>query len=222
MNKPQTRGLLKFAMGKVIELKITGQRAQLREAQQKHQLIRLWRGDLEHGSFCGYVGGVGREFFLLWVVGDAITYDGMYVMRHRDITELEAPDTHHVFMEKALALKGILPRPPRGFPLDNIREVVQAAGQQASGHRHSRRQRGRGRGLLHRPADQRGGGRLQHAGDHPRRGVAARGVVLLLGRSLHHQHRGRLRDSRCWPSPARRRRWSRAIPAWDARSSRSA
>lgn len=119
-------------MGKVIELKITGQRAQLREAQQKHQLIRLWRGDLEHGSFCGYVGGVGREFFLLWVVGDAITYDGMYVMRHRDITELEAPDTHHAFMEKALALKGILPRPPRGFPLDNIREVVQAAGQQAT------------------------------------------------------------------------------------------
>lgn len=119
-------------MGKVIELKITGQRAQLREAQQKHQLIRLWRGDLEHGSFCGYVGGVGREFFLLWVVGDAITYDGMYVMRHRDITELEAPDAHHDFMEKALALKGILPRPPRGFPLDNIREVVQAAGQQAT------------------------------------------------------------------------------------------
>lgn len=118
-------------MGKVIELKITGQRAQLRDAQQQHQLIRLWRGDLEHGSFCGYVGGVGREFFLLWVVGDAVTYDGMYVMRHRDITELEAPDTHHVFMEKALALKGILPRPPRGFPLDNIREVVQAAGQQA-------------------------------------------------------------------------------------------
>ena len=118
-------------MGKVIELKVTGQRAQLREAQQKHQLIRLWRGELEHGSFCGYVGGVGREFFLLWVVGDAITYDGMYVMRHRDITELEAPDTHHVFMEKALALKGILPRVPRGFPLDSIREVVQAAGQLA-------------------------------------------------------------------------------------------
>ena len=118
-------------MGKVIELKVTGQRAQLREAQQKHQLIRLWRGELEHGSFCGYVGGVGREFFLLWVVGDAITYDGMYVMRHRDITELEAPDTHHVFMEKALALKGILPRVPRGFPLDGIREVVQAAGQLA-------------------------------------------------------------------------------------------
>src|SRR5690242_5064017 len=115
----------------VIELKNTGQRAQLREAQQKQTLIRLWREDLEHGSFCGYVGGVGREFFLLWVVGDGITYDGMYVMRHRDVSELEAPDKHHEFMEKALKHKQLLPRTPRGFPLDSIREVVQAAGKLA-------------------------------------------------------------------------------------------
>jgi hypothetical protein len=118
-------------MGNVIELKTTGQRAQLREAQQKHQLVRLWRGELEHGSFCGYVGGVGREFFLLWVVGDGITYDGMYVMRHRDVSELEAPDKHAPFMEKALALKHLMPRPPRGFPLDDIRSVIQAAAAQA-------------------------------------------------------------------------------------------
>ena len=118
-------------MSNIIELKNTGQRAQLREAQEQQTLVRLWREELEHGSFCGYVGGVGREFFLLWVVGDGITYDGMYVMRHRDISELEAPDKHHAFFEKALALKHISPRPPRGFPLDNIRDVIQAAGQQA-------------------------------------------------------------------------------------------
>ena len=118
-------------MSNIIELKSTGQRAQLREAQQTQTLVRLWREDLEHGSFCGYVGGVGREFFLLWVVGDGITYDGMYIMRHRDVSELEAPDKHHIFFEKALTLKHILPRPPRGFPLDNIREVIQAAGAQA-------------------------------------------------------------------------------------------
>ena len=119
-------------MSNIIELKVTGQRAQLREAQQKHTLVRLWREELEHGSFCGYVGGVGREFFLLWVVGDGITYDGMYVMRHRDVSELEAPDKHHEFFEKALALKHIVPQPPQGFPLDNIREVIQAAAAQAA------------------------------------------------------------------------------------------
>jgi hypothetical protein len=112
----------------VIELKTTGQRAQLREAQKHRTLVRLWREDLEHGSFCGYVGGVGREFFLLWVVGDGITYDGMYVMRHRDVTELEAPDKHHAFFAKALALKQLAPTGVPGFPLDSIREVVQAAG----------------------------------------------------------------------------------------------
>ncbi|MET0332369.1 MAG: hypothetical protein ABW154_13180 [Dyella sp.] len=115
-------------MGKVIELKTGGQRAQLREAQQQKTLIRLWRGDLEHGSFCGYVGGVGREFFLLWVVGDGVTYDGMYVMRHRDVSELESPDKHAPFLEKALALKRIVPTPPAAFPLDDIHEVVRAAG----------------------------------------------------------------------------------------------
>lgn len=115
----------------VIELKTTGQRAQLREAQKNRTLVRLWREDLEHGSFCGYVGGVGREFFLLWVVGDGVTYDGMYVMRHRDVTELEAPDKHHAFFAKALTLKGLEPASVPGFPLDSIREVVQAAGDYA-------------------------------------------------------------------------------------------
>jgi hypothetical protein len=120
------------AMGKIIELKTTGQRAQLREAQESRQLVRLWREELEHGSFCGYVGGVGREFFLLWVMGDTITYDGIYIMRHRDVTELEAPDKHHVFMEKALALKSLTPTLPKDFPLDSIREVVEAAAKQSA------------------------------------------------------------------------------------------
>src|SRR5580698_9832539 len=125
-------GKLLTYMGKVIQLKTNGQRASLREAQEQKQLVRLWRSELEHGSFCGYVGGVGREFFLLWVIGDGITYDGMYVMRHRDISELEVPDKHHHFMEKAITIKQLLPRTPHGFPLDNIREVIQAAGGQAT------------------------------------------------------------------------------------------
>ena len=119
-------------MGKIIELKTTGQRAQLREAQENRQLVRLWREELEHGSFCGYVGGVGREFFLLWVVGDTITYDGIYIMRHRDVSELEVPDKHALFMEKALTLKGLIPTLPENFPLDNIRDVVEAAARQSA------------------------------------------------------------------------------------------
>lgn len=118
-------------MGKIIQLKTTGQRASLRDAQESNQLVRLWRSELEHGSFCGYVGGVGREYFLLWVVGDGISYDGMYVMRHRDVSELEIPDKHHIFFEKALTLKGIVPTPPPGFPLDDITQVIRAASEHA-------------------------------------------------------------------------------------------
>lgn len=115
----------------VVELKTTGQRVQLRTALKDQTLVRLWRAELEQGSFCGYVCGVGREFFLLWVVGDCVTYDGMYVMRHRDVTELEAPDKHHAFLSRALARKHLQPRLWPAFPLENVRDVVEAAGKAA-------------------------------------------------------------------------------------------
>lgn len=115
-------------MATILEFKSGNLRAQLREAMQQHTMVRLWRGELEHGSFCGYIGGVGREFILLWVIGDNLTDDGIYIMRHRDITELEAPERHHAFMAKALALRGIEPRLPHDFPLDSVQDAVHAAG----------------------------------------------------------------------------------------------
>lgn len=118
-------------MGTVHRLNNRGHRARLRQAQQQRQLIRLWRGNLEHGSFCGYVAGVGREFFLLHVIGDGITDDGLYAMRHRDITELELPDRHARFIDRAVVLKGIAPRQPAAFPLDDVHQVVGAAARSA-------------------------------------------------------------------------------------------
>jgi hypothetical protein len=115
-------------MAQIIQFHGKGFRARLLEAQRSGELVRLWRGHLEHGSFCGYVGGVGREFFVLRVIGDGITDDGIYVMRHRDITELEAPDKHAGFIARALRLKGIEPNLPDAFPLDDIQQVVAAAG----------------------------------------------------------------------------------------------
>lgn len=108
-----------------------GQRARLRQAQQQGLLVRLWRGALEHGSFCGYVAGVGREFFLLHVIGDGITDDGLYIMRHRDVTELEMPEQHAHFIGRALTLKGIARRQPMDFPLDDVAQVIAAAAHQA-------------------------------------------------------------------------------------------
>lgn len=118
-------------MGKVIELKNTSQRALLRDAVEQQTLCRLWRGALEPGSFAGYVGGVGREFFLLWVIGDNLGFEGLYAMRHRDVSELEVPDKHHRFLERALQLKGLVPSWPPALPLDDVRALVPAAALQA-------------------------------------------------------------------------------------------
>ena len=119
-------------MDNVIRLPSTGPRQQLRAALARRELVRVWRGNLEEGSFCGYVAGVGMEFLLLWVVGDQITFDGLYAMRLRDITEVEAPESHHVFIGKALHLRRIYPRLPRDFPLDDIDQVVRAAAEHAA------------------------------------------------------------------------------------------
>lgn len=114
-------------MGKIIPFGARGARARLRQAQQQRQLVRLWRGRLEQGSFCGYIGGVGREFFLLRIIGDSLADEGLYAMRHRDITELEAPEAHHGFIEKALAIRNVVPELPCEFPLDAVNDVVAAA-----------------------------------------------------------------------------------------------
>ena len=119
------------AVSNIIELKNTGQRAQLREAQQKQTLVRLWREDLEHGSFCGYVGGVGREFFLLWVVGDGITYDGMYVMRHRDVSELEAPGKAPCVLREGAGAEAHPAAPAARLSAGQHPRGGQAAGKQA-------------------------------------------------------------------------------------------
>ncbi len=119
--------MLNSYMGTVIQLHTLGFRGRLREAHRHAKLVRLWRGALELGSFCGYVVGLGREFFLLSVIGDSISFDGVYAMRYRDITELETPEQHHRFIEKALAVHKIVPLRPEPFPLDHIREALAAA-----------------------------------------------------------------------------------------------
>lgn len=104
----------------------------LQDAQRQGQLVRVWRGAMEHGSFCGYIGALGHEFFLMWVLGDNLAFDGVYALRHRDITEVEAPDKHHRFIEKALKLRQIEPLLPADFALDDAAGVVTSAVKQAA------------------------------------------------------------------------------------------
>jgi hypothetical protein len=118
-------------MTKVVELKQRGVRAQLREAHGTRTLVRLWRNGLEAASFTGYVAALGKDFFVLWVLGDYIGYDGLYALRYRDVTELEVPDKNSRFLEKAMALRGIEPNWPADFELDDVASLVRSAARHA-------------------------------------------------------------------------------------------
>jgi hypothetical protein len=119
-------------MGKVLKFQSGSPRPKLRGALQRGEVVRVWRGDIEDGSFCGYLAGMGKEWLLMWVVGDQIGFDGLYALRLADISDVEAPDSHHAFIEKALAVRNIHPRLPRNFPLDDIIQVIRAAAEYAA------------------------------------------------------------------------------------------
>lgn len=119
-------------MSKVVELKQRGARAKIREAAEKRILIRLWRDGHEAASFSGYVAGLGREFFLLWAIGDYVGFDGLYALRYKDVSEIESPDKSAPFLEKAMILRDIKPEWPTDFELDDIEGVVRSAARHAS------------------------------------------------------------------------------------------
>jgi hypothetical protein len=118
-------------MSKVIELKPKSIPARLREAQRERMLVRLWRENLEPGSFTGRIVAVGQDRFLLWALGDYIGFDGLFVLRYRDVSRLETPDHHADFLEKAIKLRNLEPELPADFPLDDLRQILTASSERA-------------------------------------------------------------------------------------------
>ena len=118
-------------MTKIVELKPKSIPARLREAMRARTLVRLWREGLEAGSFTGYVAALGQERFLLWAIGDYIGFDGLFVLRYRDVSRLEVPDHHADFLEKAIKLRKIEPDLPADFPLDDLQKCLLAAAERA-------------------------------------------------------------------------------------------
>ncbi len=119
-------------MSKIVELRPKSVPARLREAMRERTLVRVWREQMEPGSFTGYVVAVGKDRFLLWVLGDYIGFDGYFVLRYRDVSRLEAPDQHASFLERAITLRKLDPQYQYDFPLDDFRESVAAAAGQAA------------------------------------------------------------------------------------------
>jgi len=118
-------------MSNIVELRPKSIPARLREAGRDRVLIRLWRESLEPGSFTGYVAALGKDRFLMWTLGDHIGFDGLFVLRYRDVTRLETPDQHADFLTKAITLRGLKPLWPAEFPLDDMASIVAFAQTQA-------------------------------------------------------------------------------------------
>lgn len=118
-------------MNKIVELKPKSIPARLREALRERVLVRIWRENLEPGSFTGYIAAVGQDRFLLWALGDYIGFDGMFVLRYKDVTRLETPDHHADFLEKAIKLRKLDPELPITFPLDDLQQILAAAAERA-------------------------------------------------------------------------------------------
>lgn len=118
-------------MTKIVELKPKSVPARLREAMRTRTLVRLWRETLEPGSFTGYIAALGQDRFLLWAIGDYIGFDGLFVLRFRDVTRLEVPDHHADFLEKAIRIRKIEPDLPADFPLDDLQKILTAAAERA-------------------------------------------------------------------------------------------
>ncbi len=102
-------------------------RPTLRQACERKQLVRLWRGELEDGSYCGYVCAMGREYLAFWVLADNLSFDGIHLLRLADVTDVECPDRHHRFLEKAVTLNGLVPDAPPDLQLDDGHGVITSA-----------------------------------------------------------------------------------------------
>jgi hypothetical protein len=118
-------------MNKVVELRPKSIPARVREAHRQRTLVRVWRDKLEPGSFTGYVAAVGKERFLLWVLGDYIGFDGWFVLRYRDVSQLETPDQHASFLEQAISRRKLNPQFKLEFPLDDLPTILRAAAELA-------------------------------------------------------------------------------------------
>jgi len=118
-------------MNKVVELRPKSIPARVREAHRQRTLVRVWRDKLEPGSFTGYVAAVGKERFLLWVLGDYIGFDGWFVLRYRDVSQLETPDQYASFLEQAISRRKLDPQFKLEFPLDDLPTILRAAAELA-------------------------------------------------------------------------------------------
>lgn len=113
-------------MSTVVPFRSRGVRGVLREALEQRIPMRFSRERIQPGWVHGYVVGLSREFCLIAEVGDAMRFDGYFVLAIADLTEVEE-DPSREFVEKALALRNEQLAVPVDFNLDDWGGIAASA-----------------------------------------------------------------------------------------------
>ncbi len=113
-------------MTKVVPFKARGLRAELREAFERRQPLRIRRDRLQPGAIHGYIIDMSREFCLVAEIGDTLRFDGYVVIAIADVSAIEI-DPAQAFVEKALALRGEALHVPQPFYLGDWVSIARSA-----------------------------------------------------------------------------------------------
>lgn len=115
-------------MGRIHTFPARGFRAQLRQAMAQEDVVQVSRGQHEMRILVGRVMGVGKDFFLLWLIDESLRFGGLMAVRHEDVTEVMNSSMEAELCKRALALQGLTPTVPEGLALDTVEDVVTTLG----------------------------------------------------------------------------------------------
>lgn len=102
-------------------------KAQLKEALRFGFVVCVTREAIDAGRDLGRVVAVGKEWFLLQIIGDHMRYDGYGLLRIEDVTQLDAPHRYAEFVDRALTLRGEAGGEVPAIDFKSTRSVLRSA-----------------------------------------------------------------------------------------------
>lgn len=97
------------------------------KSAKRHKHIVSFRTPYESGSVDGYVLGIGKEFFLVAILGDGFRYDGYACFRIKDVRGLEVPSKRSDVYERVLKARKLKTPATPPLRLGSLRNLLISA-----------------------------------------------------------------------------------------------
>ena len=100
----------------------------LNQAKKQRVLVQVGRHEIESPEFFvhGFVLDYSQSFVLMQIISERFDFDGYEVVRTLDITSIESDFPQRSFLTRALKLKGLHPRKPKGVDLSDTRSLLKS------------------------------------------------------------------------------------------------